>query len=191
MSAPALIKVDKAAFYRFIANAPDSERYEYVKGRIVQQQPGGTLMHATVAKRFARLIEDQLEGDNWVVLNGSDRGVETAETIRYPDVVVEPVGARTDSLSTDRPVLIFEVLSPSSSDRDLTTKPAEYTRLSTLHAYIVASQTAPECLIWLRRPDGTFADDGERIGGQSQSIVVPSLNLTIPLAEIYRGIVGG
>jgi len=188
MSAPALIKVDKAAFYQFVANAPDNERYEYVKGRIVQQQPGGTLVHATIAKRLARLIERQLDEDNWAVLSGSDRGVETVETVRYPDVVVEPAGARPDSLSTDQPALIIEVLSPSSSDRDLTTKPSEYTRLPSLHAYIVASQTAPECLIWLRRPDGTFADDGVVVSGLTQSIAIPSLSLTNPLADVYRGI---
>lgn len=191
MSAPALIKVDKATFYRFVANAPDNERYEYVKGRIVQQQPGGTFEHADVARRFARCIERQLGEEAWSVLSGSDRGVETHETVRYPDVVVEPAPPPAGSLSTDKPVLVVEVLSPSSGERDLTTKPDEYTKLPSLAAYIVASQTAPECLVWLRNPEGDFPADGVLVSGRDASVVVPSLGLTIPLAEVYRGILGG
>ena len=191
MTAPALIKVDKATFYRFIANAPDNERYEYVEGRIVQQQPGGTLEHASIAKRFAGAIERQLEETAWTVLSGSDRGVDTKKTVRFPDVVVEPAGAASDSISTDKPVLLVEVLSPSSGDRDLTTKPDEYMGIASLQAYIVASQTAPECLVWLRRANGAFPADGELVSGRDQMIDVPQLNLTIPLAEVYRGVAGG
>lgn len=190
MTGPALIKVDKATFYRFVANAPDNERYEYVEGRIVQQQPGGTLGHANIGRQFARAIERQLDEALWLVLRGSDRGVEIARTIRYPDVVVEPVGAPAESLATDKPALLIEVLSPSSSDRDLTTKPAEYMSLPSLHAYIVASQTAPECLVWVRDADGNFLPDGANVSGRAASIEVPSLGLTIPLAEVYRGIKG-
>ncbi len=191
MTAPALIKVDKATFYRFIANAPDYERYEYVDGLIVQQQPGGTLEHASIAKRFARVIERQLDEADWIVLSGSDRGVDTKRTVRFPDVVVEPIGAPADSLSTDKPALLVEVLSPSSGDRDLTTKPHEYMRIAALHIYIVASQSAPECLVWLRGADGTFPADGVLVSGRDQVIEVPSLGLAIPLEEVYRGVAGG
>ena len=190
MTAPALFKVDKATFYRFIANAPDNERYEYVEGRIVQQQPGGTLEHASIAKRFARIIERQLDETSWTVLSGSDRGVDTKKTVRFPDVVVEPIGAPADSLSTDKPALLVEVLSPSSGDRDLTTKPDEYMRIAELQIYIVASQSAPECLVWLRGSDGAFPSDGVLVSGRDQVISVPALGLTIPLAEVYRGVAG-
>lgn len=191
MSAPALIKVDKATFYRFIANAPDNERYEYVDGRIVQQQPGGTLEHASIAKRFAHVIERQLDETSWIVLSGSDRGVDTKKTIRFPDVVVEPTGASPDSVATDKPALLIEVLSPSSGDRDLTTKPGEYMSILSLQIYIVASQSAAECLVWLRNADGAFPTDGVLISGRDQAIEVPQLGLAIPLAEVYRGVAGG
>ena len=191
MTAPALIKVDKATFYRFIANAPENERYEYVGGRIVQQQSGGTWEHADIAKRFARIIERQLSDSEWSVLSGSDRGVETVTTVRYPDVVVEPAPPPAGSLSTDRPALLVEVLSPSSSDRDLTIKPAEYTSLPSLHCYIVASQTAPECLVWLRSGTGAFSTEGELVSGHNQVIRIASLGILISLAEVYRGMAAG
>ncbi len=189
MSAPALIKVDKATFYQFIERAPDNERYEYVRGRIVQQQPGGTKRHNRIAARIAAICRRQLDESRWDVFEG--RGVETSETTRYGDVVIEPADEPAESLATLRPALVVEVLSESSADRDLTTKPAEYTSIASLHAYVVASQTAPECLVWLRDTDGSFPPDGVVISGRDATIEVPTLGVAIPLAEVYRGIIGG
>lgn len=188
MTAPALIKVDKATFYRFIANAPENERYEYVDGLIVQQQQDGTKRHSRVASRIAAICRRQLDDKQWDVLEG--RGVETSKTIRYADVVVEPADEPAESLSSLKSALVVEVLSPSSGDRNLTTKPAEYTGLDTLRAYIVASQTARECLVWLRQADGKFLGEGELVSGRGQVIAVPALGLVLPLADVYRGVAG-
>ena len=57
MNANAFVKVDKATFYRFIVNAPENERYEFVRGRIMQQQQGGTLRHAQIGKRFVAVLD--------------------------------------------------------------------------------------------------------------------------------------
>ena len=187
MTEHAFLIVDKATFYRFAAAAPEHVRCEYVRGRIVQQMTGGTFDHVRLAKRIADFIAGQLDSADWIV-SLSDRGVETSQTIRYPDVVMERAGAAGKSLSTDAPVLVVEVLSPSSEVRDLEAKPAEYTSLATLHAYIVASQDAPACLVWLRRADGTFAAEPASIDGRDEVIHIPALSVAIPLAEVYRGI---
>jgi len=121
----AFAKVDKEAFYRFAAEHAE-QRYEYVRGRIVQQMIGGTKRHGIVAGRLKRVIEDQLDPSRWSAIG--DRGVDTATSIRYPDVVVEPAVEPGDSLSTRRPVLIAEVLSPSTSAADLDEKRSSISR---------------------------------------------------------------
>ena len=184
MNIRTFIKVDKAAFYRFIATEPEG-RYEYEWGRIVQQQQGGTLRHVKIGARFHVVIAAQLDRAKWFILEG--RGVETAETIRYPDVVVEPEGAQEESLSTLVPALVVEVLSPSSVDRDLYVKPAEYLSLATLEAYIVASQDEAQCKVWLRGANRQFRDDPDVVLGLDKSIDIPALSLVIPLSEIYQG----
>jgi len=185
MNVRTFIKVDKAAFYRFIATEPEG-RYEYEWGRIVQQQQGGTRDHGKIAGQFFFEIKRQLDATEWVVIEA--RGVETAETIRYPDVVVEPATERGDSISTKRPALVVEVLSPTSVDRDLLVKPAEYLNLDSLEAYIVASQDEASCKMWVRDANREFADEPTTISGLDAVIAVPALSLSIPLAEIYRGL---
>lgn len=188
MTAHPFIIVDKATFYRFIQTAPEGHRYEFVRGRIVEDMTGGTLAHAVIARRFASIIEAQLDVQRWVITNGSDRGVDTVETVRCPDVVVEAAGAPGKSLSTTEPAVIVEVLSQTSGERDLEIKPTEYRGLSSLLAYIVASQDEPVCQVWLRGTDGTFPAQPVTIEGRDQVILVPSLSIAIPLAEVYRGI---
>ena len=147
MTAHPFLIVDKATFYRFLGSAPEGRRYEFVRGRIVQDMGGGTLKHVKIGRRISIIVERQLDPDTWCINSGSDRGVETSETIRLPDVVVERVGADENSLATTEPVVIVEVLSETSGERDLEIKPAEYTGLPSLLAYIVASQDEPVCQV--------------------------------------------
>jgi Uma2 family endonuclease len=184
MNARVFIPVDKAAFYRFIATEPEG-RYEFERGRIVQQMTGGTHNHFRIAKRFEQVIERQLDLARWEVLR--DWGVDTPVTVRYGDVVVFPAGGRGDALSTLQAALIVEVLSPSSVQRDLDVKPAEYLTLATLQAYIVAGQDEAACQAWIRGTDGQFPGKPKEFG-PADTIHVPSLGAAIPVADIYRGI---
>lgn len=185
MNVRTFIKVDKAAFYRFIATEPEG-RFEYEWGRIVQQQQGGTRKHVHIGANFHKVMIGQLNIAKWSIYEG--RGVETAETVRYPDVVVEAADEPDESLSTLAPVVIVEVLSPTSVDRDLFVKPAEYLSLAALEAYIVASQDTPKCTVWVRGTDREFTDEPLIVAGLDASIDIPGLSLSIPLRDIYDGL---
>ena len=60
MNARVFIPVDKAAFYRFIAKEPEG-RYEFERGRIVQQLTGGTQKHFRIAQRFLLALIAQVD----------------------------------------------------------------------------------------------------------------------------------
>lgn len=187
MNASSFIKVDRVRFFDFIEREPDG-RYEFVRGRIMQQQ-SGTLGHGQVALAFYRFLYDRLAAGSIVV--SVERGVDTGETVRFPDVVVEPVGAGRTSLACTNPLVAIEVLSPTSEDRDLLVKPSEYLALPSLQAYIVASQDEPACFLWTRGADGRFPDEPATLLGDDKVIDIPALSLSIPLIEIYRGLFTG
>jgi Uma2 family endonuclease len=184
MNARVFIPVDKDAFYRFIATEPEG-RYEFERGRIVQQMTGGTLRHGRIAARFYRLLEDQLNTSLWQV--SPERGVDTPITVRYGDVVVEPIKTDPLSLSALKPALIVEVLSPSTIRMDLDVKSGEYMALPSLHAYVVASQTEAACLAWIRDSEGHFPASPVEFAAD-EVITVPQLAVAIRLADIYAGI---
>jgi Uma2 family endonuclease len=186
MNASAYLKVDKATFFKFVASQAEG-RFEYEEGRIVQQMSGGTFDHMRIVQRFVSAFERQLDTNAWVVTS-QGRGVETTKTVRYPDVVVEMLGAASKGLSTDRPFVIVEILSPSTQELDLNTKPPEYMGLTALEAYIVASQDGPECWIWRRGSDRRFPEVPEEVSGRQRAIEIAPLGVTIQLDDIYRGI---
>ena len=121
----------------------------------------------------------------------SDFAVEIGEDVRYPDVLVELLSAGgPQALSSAAPVLLVEVLSPSSAARDLNVKLAEYTTLPSLQCYIVASQDEAIVWVWQRdRASGAFPRLPVEVAGIDGRIDVEGLGITLPLAEIYRGIV--
>ena len=180
-------RIDVETFFRFAAEHPE-QRYELERGLIVQQMTGGTFNHGRVARRISQLIEGQINSARWCVLQ--DRGVAVGRSARYPDVVVEPVGAAGDSLSTKQPAIIVEVLSPSTTATDVDTKRGEYLAIQTLDAYLVASQDDAAMLVWTRNAKGKFAKAGRVIRGADKTIVINGrdLALKLKLADVYKEI---
>lgn len=184
----AFTPVTKAEFFRFIQSRPD-ERYEYEGGLVVQQMVGGTRRHGLVAGRIYSALLSLVPTAKFDVM--FERGVETSTRVRFADVVVEPADEPDDSLAATRPVVIVEVLSPSSRAYDLRIKPAEYTAIPTLDVYLVASQTEAAVLLWQRGADGTFPAEPVEIEGIDQRLTLACrpFTLTLDLADIYEGLV--
>jgi Uma2 family endonuclease len=181
----AFAKIDPETFLRYAAEHPEL-RLELVKGRIVQQMVGSTRRHNSLGRRIANALEAQLATDTWRV--SQERGINAGASVRYPDVSVEPATEPGDSLATRVPVIIVEVLSPSTSADDLDGKRAEYVKISTLGAYIVASQSEPAMQIWERQTDGSFPNEPREVEGADAQLVFSACGaqLTLEFADIYR-----
>jgi Uma2 family endonuclease len=160
-------------------------RYELTGSRVVMMT-GGSRGHAIVVRQLARALEKCLDPSQWTVLT-SDFGVDLGpSTVRYPDVVVDVASGRFKDLTATAPAIIAEVISPSSEKDDLGAKVDEYIRLPSLSAYLVLAQDAPKTRVWLRGPRG-FSRQPKVIAGFDAVIDIASLDINLPLAEIYAG----
>jgi Uma2 family endonuclease len=91
------------------------------------------------------LLCGQLDEKLWTVLMRF--GVHTGpSTLRSPDIVVDRAGGCGTDYAATKPVLLAEILSPSSASIDLGDKAAEYLQLPGLAAYIVLSQDEPKAM---------------------------------------------
>jgi Uma2 family endonuclease len=184
--APYSARMDKAAFLRWNADR-EGTRCELKDGEIVMH-PGVSRNHYGISSGFAFALSTRLEQQIWGIAGG-DFAVEIGEDIRYPDVLVERRGGDGQAYTTLEPVLLVEVLSPTSVGRDLRTKVEEYLGLPSLEAYIVASQDEPIVWIWQRDTvSREFPAEPTEIAGREREITLPALAISLPLAEIYRGI---
>ncbi|MDX2204904.1 MAG: Uma2 family endonuclease [Hyphomicrobiaceae bacterium] len=184
MNSPTFLRVDKATFLDFMSGLHQG-RYEFEEGYIVQQTPGATLSQARIGLNACVALLKSLEGTQYVA--APELGVETSDTIRYPDVVVVSGALSGTIRATTEPVLIVEVLSPSTIHTDLEAKPEEYASLPSLEAYIVLSPHDVAALAWVRGSDRLFPASPTEYGAGGR-ITVPALGLSISLDDVYAGI---
>jgi Uma2 family endonuclease len=174
-------------FYEFTDRRPDEEKWELIDGEpILNAAP--SKLHQRIVKNLLIALGalERAQSASWEVLPGL--GVRVSDTKRpEPDVVIIPrSGASPDLGERDRSdaLVAFEVLSPSTEDRDLRWKRAAYTSLASLTHYVVIAQDAAEVVVFAR--DNGFAE--KRLRSLNDSVEVPALGILLPLAEVHRGI---
>jgi Uma2 family endonuclease len=176
------LRMGKAAFLAW--GAGREERYELADGHVVMMT-GGSRAHAQIISNLTRILGGRLDPDKWMIL--SDFGIEIgAETLRYPDIVVDSASEAPRDLTASAPILIAEVLSPSTERTDLGDKAAEYLRLPSLVAYLVLAQDEMKAWVWMRDADGF--QGGPQVLTAPATVRVAALELELPLAEVYARI---
>jgi len=185
VNAPLDLMLDKQAFLQWVQR--QEGRFELKNGQVIMH-PGGTKRHAWIIGAFVTAFRTRLDLSIWCV-GPTDIAIEIGPDIRYPDVVVERIQDDGTALSTQTPTVLVEVLSPSSVGTDMTAKAAEYTSLPSLEAYIVASQEEPICWIWQRGgPERSFPPSPAEVAGRDKTVEINALGVSLPMAEIFRGI---
>lgn len=158
--------------------------YEYDRG-VIGMMVRLTRQHSRIVSRLVQRLGEQLNPDSHEV-HAEAFAVEVGTSVRFPDIVVDRAGADSESLSSDAPLMIVEVVSRSSRYLDMVVKRDEYLKLPTLVAYVVASQDEPNMAIWRREPDGSFPAEPEPIEGFDGTLQVEELEVSIKLSALYR-----
>jgi Uma2 family endonuclease len=174
------LQMDKAAFLAWVQGR--EERYELAEGRVLMMT-GGSRAHIQITANLFRALDARLDPDKWTIL--PDFGIDLGpKTLRYPDIVVDPATDTPRDLTATAPVLIAEVLSPSTERIDLGDKAAEYLRLPDLAAYLVFAQDEMKAWIWLRGAED-FSPRPQVFMAPDDVIRIAALGIDLPLTEIY------
>src|ERR1700746_1509541 len=99
--------------------------------------------------------------------------------------MVDPAAAAPRELTAKAPVLIAEVLSPSTERIDLGDKAAEYLQIESLAAYLFFAQDEQKAWVWLR--DAQRFPPGPQILKEPDEVIrIAALGIEFPLAEVYE-----
>jgi Uma2 family endonuclease len=158
-------------------------RYEF-DGFQPVAMTGGTRAHATIQRNLAVSLTGRLRGKPCNFL-GSDLKIEAAGRIRYPDgfVVCSP-GPNTSTVVTD-PIVVFEILSPSTSSTDRIEKHEEYRATSSIQRYVILEQDRIAATVFAR----TGGDWIGHVFLDGAILTMPEIGIDVPLAEFYDGLV--
>ena len=182
MSVPA-IRLSLDAFLDWEATQP--ERHEYVRGEVFAMT-GASLNHNRVALNLHGLLRAHLRGSPCEVFASDVQvRVDAADAVFYPDLVITcSADDRQQQRTLHEPVLIVEVLSPSTAGYDLSAKFAHYRRLASLQEYVTIDPDAPLVQVFRRSPDGWTlhaAEAGDTVG-------FASIDLRVPIAAVYEDV---
>ena len=163
---------------------------EYFKGEMYAMA-GGTANHSDLAGSLNAIFRNRLAGRNCKVFN-SDMRVRTGADglYTYPDVSVvcgPRIFADDEGDVLVNPKLIVEVLSKSTQANDRGYKFQEYKKIASLEEYVLVSQSEPLIERYWRAPGGAWSAYAEA-RGLNAPLLLQSLGIEIPLAEIYRDI---
>ncbi len=146
---------------------------------------GGTAGHADIQANLAAALRTRLRGKP-CRFYGSDLKFQVAEGhVRYPDgmVVCSPVD-RTATVIYD-PVIVFEVLSPSTTRADRIVKAREYQATPSVQRYVMLEQDGVGATVYARSGE-TWTHE---ILVADSTLALPEIGVSLPLAELYEGIV--
>jgi Uma2 family endonuclease len=181
------IPMTEEAFERLIS-VESPYRYELIDG-IVYDMTGSTPEHSAIASNVETLLREQLgrsgpcrtHRDQYVVIPGKHPVV--------PDVVVTCDRADWDKdkrlkpFMIQSPLIVVEVLSPSTEKYDRTEKFARYTCCPTLEVYILMSQDEQHVEVYRR----SMGWKQERFSA-GQTVKLEQLDLELPVESIYEGV---
>jgi Uma2 family endonuclease len=144
---------------------------------------GGSSAHWQIGINLVRALDTRLDREKWIV--GPEFGVSLeSQSVRFPDVIVDVARQAPKNLTATAPVLIAEILSPSSERVDLGDKASEYLRLPSLAAYLVFAQDQIKTWAWTRGTTG-FPPGPDVHEGDAAMVRIEALGIELPLAEVF------
>ncbi len=168
-------------YLSLVEQDPD-HAYEYLDGR-VYMMTGGSPDHAIIGSNLNGLLQTSLRGRRCIVYN-SDVYVQPSEYYRVcPDVTVSCDQRDRGAQDVIRyPLLVAEVLSPTTEARDRGQKSLQYRSCPSIQEYLLISSEFPLVEVFRREKQGFWSLYTLRLG---DTIELSSLGLRFPVAEVY------
>lgn len=165
-------------------------KYEYWDGEVYAMS-GASPEHEIVLINVATHLRNQLRERRCLVYPSNLRvKVPAAPPYRYPDLTAlcgqpeyEVIGG-VQALTN--PMLIVEILSPSTEAYDRGDKFTDYKSIPSFGEYLLIAQHRPHVTHYVRQPDNSWSY--EEANELSVTLLLPTLDGVLPLNEVYQDV---
>ncbi|MEP7340641.1 MAG: Uma2 family endonuclease [Acidobacteriota bacterium] len=186
MSAVPVYKLSLEEYLELDKNS--EERYEYFDGEVFAMS-GASLKHNQVISNLTGELRNHLKDRDCQILPADMRlKVPAAFPYRYPDLVVvcgEPIIEELQGLELlVNPLVIIEVLSPSTEAYDHGRKFSAYQSIESFREYLLVAQDRPHVVQYVRQSDDKWLRS--EVGGLEGEMTLETIKCTLSLGDIYR-----
>lgn len=170
-------------FLAFTDTRPQEEHWELIEGMPVLG-PSPTDYHQIVVSNITAFLVNAKAARNassYPMIGTGTKVPASEKSLPEPDVMVKehpPTGTR----ASDDALVLFEVLSPGNAKADQAWRRQVYASVPNCQHYVTVSLKAVEVAAY-DRADGW---KGRKLVSLAEALGLPSLGLSLPLADIYR-----
>ena len=194
MNAPALkiepITID--AFLALLDRCPETERWELVDGFVVTLMTRPTPSHGIVGLNIASALKAAVRPRGcWAIPDVLVRHAERDDMTVAPDVLVRCGPEAKNIAPIDDPLIVVEVLSPSTMAYDRATKFAFYQSIPTVAHIVLAYQDERRVEVFSRsaaNDDGTADWSYTALTHPAAVVALPALGFAMTVADVYDGV---
>lgn len=163
-------------------------KHEFLEGRVFAMS-GGSPEHAAITSNIGRLIGNALAGRPCQVFSPDLRVRVLATGLgTYPDVTVvcgaielDPSDPKQHTITN--PIVLVEVLSPSTEDYDRGEKLGHYKLIASLQEVVLVAHDRKEVEVVRRENDGSWS---RHVAGDGGVVALASLDCEIAVSDVYK-----
>jgi Uma2 family endonuclease len=182
-------RVSLADFEEMSADKPWDEKWELIDGRVYKMMVGAAWEHAAIIDNIGMAVGNHLRANQMpcrVFRESFYLKKAFDELSALPDVMVRCGPLKPGQTSVDDPIILFEVVSKGSGNRDRLVKRIAYQRLPSLQHYILVERDSVMIDHYIRRADGWHGEPP--LDTLDATLHLAALDFTLPVAEIYRDV---
>jgi len=174
----------------FALERASEARYEYWDGEILCMS-GGTDRHYIISENLRTKLAEILRGRDCRAFSGGvPIHTPSLPPYRYADASVvcgQPIFVNCSGIDAlTNPVLVVEVLSPSTDQLDKGAKRTAYQKVPSVREYLIVAHDAPHVTQYRRRGRQWVRQD---FGDLHAILELPSISSQLRIGDIYEGIV--
>ena len=158
------------------------ERYERVDG-VIRMMTGGTTDHNRITRDVTQMLASRLQESGCEVFTSDVKVTTPAGDVMYPDVVVACGEIPGKATRLEAPVVVVEVLSESTAERDHGRKRWAYQTIPSLRHYLLVDQNEAGAEVASRADDGSWRSLVHR--GLDARLRLDALGVELGLDEIF------
>lgn len=163
-------------------------KHEFVDGEVYAMAGASDRHHRICANLFIKL-DSHLASSKCEAFMTEMKLKTDEKTFYYPDVFVSCDKVKASAYYREEPVLVVEVVSPSTRDIDRREKLRAYQMVSSVHEYVVVEQDRTLIEIHRRQPDGRWITYFYNEGDFDETLRFESVDLSITMENIYERVV--
>ncbi len=181
--------MDLDDFEDLVLDKPEDEKWELIGGRVIRSLIGARLSHHRIIQNVNFALRSHIRARGLPCQTFTETfwlKQRFQKLAAFPDVMVHCSPMEPKAASLDDPLILIEVVSPTSGSRDRGEKTPAYMRLGSAQHICLIDRDRIRIDVFDRRDDAWAPR--EPIENLDEVFELAALEFSMPVAEVYRDV---